>query len=156
LRCTFAEYHVLLSGKEPHIRTKQTVSSTQPLEHNRIKKYALCDGVAYDFLIALGIQNKDGKVKREKFDKFKQIVHFLQLLQPIIDQMDVTKEHVFVDLACGKSYLSFALYHVLTHQGFSVKLYGIDIRSDVIETCQKLQAQLCYHNMHFAATSIES
>lgn len=51
------------------------------LTHNRQKKYLLQEGVPVPYLIDLGIMNEAGKVKHARYDKFKQLNRFLELLR---------------------------------------------------------------------------
>ena len=83
----------------------------QDLSHNRPKNYQLPEKQPSGLLIALGIQSKEGKVLRDKFDKFKQINRFLELINDIRPEMSATP-HI-VDFGCGKAYLTFALYNML-------------------------------------------
>ena len=44
-----------------------------------------------------------------------------------------------VDFGCGKSYLTFALHHLLTElRGREVEIVGLDLKADVIEACSAL------------------
>lgn len=150
------EVYVEATDQEMKVRTKQMTRSVPDLSHNRSKKYLLEEGVPHDFLIALGIQNADGTIKRQKHDKFKQIVHFLHLLTPVFEHLQNKKSLVILDLACGKAYLTFALYYYLTGRGHDVMVYGVDVRKDVIDSVNMLCSRLGYRGMHFVADTIEA
>ena len=79
--------------------------------------------------------NADGKVLAQKYDKFRQINRFLEFIDDIIDSVTslctdgtFTKErplHI-ADFGCGKSYLTFAVYHFLTEiKKIPVEITGI-------------------------------
>ena len=61
------------------------------------------------------------------------------------------------DLCCGKSYLSFAVYHYLTEiKGRRVKMLGVDLKRDVILWCDALSRELGYEGMRFVTEDILS
>ncbi len=146
-----ADYHILLSrkGKLSIIKKKPT-KHVCVLPHNRKKNYILEDGEPVPFLIELGIMHPSGKVIDKKRDKFKQINRFLELANDVISQLPSRPLWNIVDFGCGKSYLTFALYHHLTHQqNLQVNLLGLDLKKEVIEHCQALAKQLGYHRLEF-------
>ena len=63
-----------------------------------------------DFLIALGISDKNGRVHDKKQGKFRQINRFLEILEDVYKELPKSGELNVYDLCCGKSYLSFAVY----------------------------------------------
>lgn len=110
-----ADYQVLVSKKgKVRVLDKKPTRTMGELSHNRKKEYILEEGKPYDFLIRLEVMNKEGKVYADMFDKFRQINRFLELVQDIAD--DIEKDGVLniVDFGCGKSYLTFALYHYVS------------------------------------------
>lgn len=124
--------------------------------HNRTKNYILSDGTPVDFLVALGVQMPDGKVVKAKYDKFRQINKYLEFVKdvlPSIKDKDVIK---IVDFGCGKSYLTFALYYYLkVINDFKVDIIGLDLKSDVIDTCNKLKDKLGYKELRFMQGNIK-
>ncbi|MCE5294263.1 MAG: SAM-dependent methyltransferase [Chlamydiales bacterium] len=138
------------NGKATYKITAHKKVYLQDLSHNRSKNYELPEKEPSDFLIALGIQSKDGKVIRDKFDKFKQINRFLELINDIRPEMN-TEPHI-VDFGCGKAYLTFALYNMLGN----ATITGIDARKDVIDKCQALKDTLHAKNLHFKQMRIEA
>lgn len=156
VRLTDSEQHLTLfpDGKVK-VKTKQ-IAATIDLEHNRQKAHRLPENEPLDFLIALGIQNKEGRILREKYDKYKQINQYLLLLEPVFATFDRARPLTIVDFACGKAYLTFALYHYLTEKrGFTVALHGVDLKKAVLDECQALAARLGYSGMQFHPVPIE-
>lgn len=139
-------------AQDGHISYKTTSHKKvflQDLSHNRPKNYELPEKQPSDVLIALGIQSKEGKVLRDKFDKFKQINRFLEIVNDIRPELS---EHPHViDFGCGKAYLTFALYNMLE----DATIIGIDARADVIEKCEVLKAAIKAKNLHFKQMRIE-
>ena len=113
--------------------------------HNKIKTYLLPEGKPVSFLVELGIMNKEGKVFDKKQKKFRQINRFLEFVNDILDDLCKEKKPSqknplsIIDFGCGKSYLTFALYHfIVIQKNIPAHIIGLDLRSDVIETCTKL------------------
>ena len=99
-----------------------------PREHNRKKQYLLEEGVPVPFLVDLGVMTKEGTVVKAKYDKFRQINRFLEFVEDILPALPKNRELTILDFGCGKSYLTFALYHYLcTLKGFEVRIVGLDL-----------------------------
>ena len=58
-----------------------------------------------------------GKVSKEKFNKFRQINRYLEFIEDTLKELQEKKlignSMKIIDFGCGKSYLTFALYHYL-------------------------------------------
>ena len=89
---------------------KKTDTKTISFEHNKKKDYFLDEKQKYPFLIELGIQNKDGKVIKSKYNKFKQINKYLEFIKQATSQLDSNKQITILDFGSGKSYLTFSTY----------------------------------------------
>lgn len=90
------------------------------------------------FLFALGVTDERGRVHDKRQPKFRQINRFLELVSDVYDELPGTDSPLLVyDLCCGKSYLSFALYHYLTAvRGRRVEMLCVDLKADVIAFCE--------------------
>ena len=90
------------------------------------------------FLVALGVSDERGRVHDKRQPKFRQINRFLELVSDICDELPSGDSPLLVyDLCCGKSYLSFALYHYLTAvKGRRVEMLCVDLKADVIDFCR--------------------
>lgn len=107
------------------------------------------------FLIKLGISSADGRVHDKKQGKFRQINRFLEHIENIYPRLPAEGEIKIYDLCCGKSYLSFAVYHYLTEiKGRKVFLYGADLKRDVILWCDALAKELGFVGMRFEVGDI--
>ena len=103
-----------------------------------------------DFLIELGISDKNGRVHDKRQGKFRQINRFLEHIDDIYHELADKEDVLIYDLCCGKSYLSFAVYYYLTKvKGKRVKLLGIDLKRDVISWCNGVAKRLGYVGMTF-------
>ena len=90
------------------------------------------------FLLALGVSDERGRVHDKRQPKFRQINRFLELVSDIYPELPAGDAPLLVyDLCCGKSYLSFALYHYLTAvKGRRVEMLCVDLKADVIAFCE--------------------
>lgn len=159
LLCTeTADYQVLISKKFKVTILKKAPTKSKgsvSLSHNRKKQYILEEGRPVPFLVELGIMNQDGKVLAKKYDKFKQINRFLEMIQDVIPHLPADKTLTIVDFGCGKSYLTFALYHYLAReQGRKLNVVGLDLKKDVIEHCSLLATSMGYEDLKFLVGDI--
>lgn len=136
---------------------KQEAVSMRPLSHNRKKQYLLEEGKPVPFLIELGVMNQEGKVLAAKYDKFRQLNRFLEFIEDILPQLPKDREVTILDFGCGKSYLTFAMYHYLKElRGYDVNIIGLDLKTDVIAACSRLAEQFGYDKLHFYQGDIAS
>ncbi len=150
------DIEVLISKKRKlRIIESEASKEQQDLSHNRSKNYILEDGRKHDFLIRLGIMNKDGKVLPSRYDKFRQINRFLELVEDSVDELDKTGEINIVDFGCGKSYLTFALYYYLVEiLQREINVIGLDLKEDVIKQCNQIALDLNYEKLKFIQADI--
>lgn len=107
-----------------------------PRAHDRAKRYLLEEGTPVPFLVELGVMTPDGAVRRSRYDKFRQVNRFLELVDDVLPALRPEGVLRVVDFGCGKSYLTFAIHHLLTElRGREVDLVGLDLKEDVIATC---------------------
>ncbi|MGB6407825.1 MAG: SAM-dependent methyltransferase [Planococcus donghaensis] len=136
-------------------KTEQTSSKKVELSHNRKKQYLLEDGVPYPFLVRLGVQNPDGKVKKQKYDKFRQINRFIEFIDDTLAYLPQDRTVRILDFGSGKSYLTFALYHYLRiEKGLDLRVTGLDLKKEVIEECQQIAQDLRYEQLEFLVGDI--
>lgn len=125
------------------------------LSHNRKKNYLLDDSTPYPFLIRLGVQTEDGKVKKQKYDKFKQINRFVEFIDDALDYLPKGRQVRILDFGSGKSYLTFALYHYLKiEKGLDIRVTGLDLKKEVIEDCSRIAEDLGYTDLEFLVGDI--
>lgn len=107
------------------------------------------------FLRYLGVSDKNGRIHDKKQSKFRQINKFVENVRDIYPHLSSDGELVVYDLCCGKSYLSFAVYHYLKNVlGRDVIMYGVDLKSDVIEYCNKVAEDIEFDNLKFYCADI--
>ncbi|TWT24702.1 SAM-dependent methyltransferase [Planomicrobium sp. CPCC 101110] len=136
-------------------KSEGTSAKTVELSHNRKKQYLLEDGIPYPFLVRLGVQSADGKVKKQKYDKFRQINRFIEFIDDALEHLPKGRTVRILDFGSGKSYLTFALYHYLRiEKGLDLRVTGLDLKKEVIEECQKIADDLQYDQLEFLVGDI--
>ena len=139
---------VLVSKKgKITVKTKKNVGEKKEIDlsHNRVKHYILEEGTVVPFLVELGVQSKDGKIIKSKYDKFKQINRYLEFIRDVLPILPKDRTVNIIDFGCGKSYLTFAMYHYLkVLNGYDIRVIGLDLKDDVIEKCNRLAEKFGY------------
>ena len=106
------------------------------------------------FLKLLGVSDENGRVYDKKGAKFRQINRFLELLRDTLPNLPKDKIRI-VDLCCGKSYLSFAVYHYFANVlGLTVSMTGVDLKSDVIAYCNEVAGKLGFRGLEFVCGDV--
>ncbi len=138
-------------------RIKREQAAQVALAHDRRKQYIIADNEPVDFLVELGVQDKNGHIFDKKRSKFRQINRFLEIVADVESSIVTGDELYILDLCCGKSYLSFALYYYFTRiRGLKVVMDCVDLKTDVIEFCDQTAKKLNYQGLHFMAGDIRS
>ena len=134
--------------------TGQTLES---LAHNRKKRYLLEEGIPVAFLCDLGVMTQEGKIVHAKYDKFRQINRFLEFIDDILPKLPKDREITILDFGCGKSYLTFAMYYYFRElKKRDVRIIGLDLKDDVIRTCNGLAVKYGYDKLKFYQGDIAS
>ncbi|AME09300.1 methyltransferase [Gemella sp. oral taxon 928] len=132
------------------IKRTKTTKKEITFNHNNKKEYFLDEKTTYPFLVELGIQNLDGRIKKSKFNKFKQINKYLEFIKHSVDQLDNKNQITILDFGSGKSYLTFSTYYYLTEKlNLNVKLIGIDLKKEAINLCNQIAQKLNFNNLSF-------
>ena len=138
--------------KVTHAKPSKELGATT---HNRKKQYLIPEGVPCAFLTAIGVMNDAGRVYAQKQDKFRQINRFLEFVNDVYTTLPKTGRLRVVDFGCGKSYLTFAIHHLLVHiHHREVSILGIDLKQSVIEDCQSIASHLHCEGLEFRAANI--
>ena len=129
-------------------------TATAPLSHNRQKRYRIAEGDRVPFMVDLGVLSKEYKVISSKYDKFRQINRFIEILDHAFQ--DYPKESISVlDFGCGKSYLTFFVYYYFSVlQKKRVSIIGYDLKEDVVASCNALAQRYGYHGLKFVVADV--
>ena len=148
---------------------------------NRSKNYIIKEGTQVPFLQALGVMTDAGKVVATKYDKFRQVNRFLELLDDVLPAVQQARSQAqkcaafgadnnlsqaqeggrpieplqILDFGSGKSYLTFAVQYFLESvKKIPCQITGVDLKEDVIKSCSDLAARLGVRNMNFVCGDI--
>ncbi len=144
--------------REAHIKQKYVdyaVPRIKKTENNRKKNYILKEGTDIPVFKELGIFTEDLKVRSSMQDKFRQINRFAEFIDDCIK--DYQREDInIIDFGCGKSYLTFVVYHYLHNiRGLKPHIIGLDLKTDVIRKCNDLADNFGYNDLRFKIGDIK-
>ena len=122
--------------------------------NNREKQYLLPEGEPVPALVDLGVFTPDYRIVRAKYDKYRQINRFLELIDQAFRD-DGREELTVLDFGCGKSYLTFILYYYFAvKQGRRVRIIGYDLKKDVVEHCNAVAEKYGYTGLRFVHADV--
>lgn len=162
----FRQVHATFSNEKIHVqlskkfkvmwKSEQTESEKMAdLSHNRKKNYLLDENTPHPFLVRLGVQTPEGRVRNQHQDKFRQINRFVEFIDDSLEHLPKDRTIRILDFGSGKSYLTFALYHYLhVEKGLDIKVTGLDLKKEVIEECSAIAKDLGYENLEFLVGDI--
>ena len=153
---TINDEHIILISKKGKCKYQVKKNATDRIKafadnngHNRKKNYILNEGMNIEPLVDMGIFTQDGKVVNSMYDKYKQINRFIEIINDELIKQNITQLNV-IDFGCGKSYLTFVVYYYLTKvRNIDVNMIGLDLKSDVIDKCNKAAQKYGYDNLRF-------
>lgn len=145
------EYQGKISKKGKLLSNRRKNEQQQQIRqgNNKKKQYCIPEGTVIPPLVDMGIFTKDGKVVQSKYDKYRQINRFLEMVEDILKEMPDERLNI-IDFGCGKSYLTFLLYYYLTEvKKKDVTITGLDLKRTVIEKCRQTAEKYHYNKLKF-------
>lgn len=141
--------NIKISESKNNLQIKQ-----KNTENNRQKEYIFNEGENIPPLVDLGVFTSDFKIVKSKYDKFKQINRFIEIVNDAF--VSDTKESITIlDFGCGKSYLTFIIYYYFREiKKKNVKIIGYDLKKDVVENCNKIAEKYGYDNLKFVVSDV--
>lgn len=137
-------------GKATFHRRPPTFSVVPQRTHDKEKPQLIQNS---DYLLELGVLNKQGRTQKGKGDKYKQINKFVEIMAALIrNHAILNKKEVIqvVDMGAGKGYLTFALYDYLVNTlKKNAVVTGIEVRKDLIHLCNKIADKVGFENLNF-------
>ena len=128
-------------------------NAVEARKNNREKQYILSGNE--EFLRHLGLADASGRIYDKKQSKFRQINKFLENLRDVVKYLPKDGELRVADLCCGKSYLSFAVYHYLTVcLDRKVIMMCMDLKESVMEYCADVALKCGFEGMNFKAGDV--
>ncbi len=122
--------------------------------HDRKKSYLLAEGEDIPALVDLGVFTPDFKIVKAKYDKYRQINRFVELIDDAFSSVEPGPLTV-LDFGCGKSYLTFILYYYFAvKRGFDTEMIGYDLKEDVVERCNSIAEKYGYSGLRFEKADV--
>lgn len=136
------------------LRRKVKGREKQSFDHDRKKQHIL-EPKGKVYLQKLKLTGANGEVFKTAQDKWKQINHYIALLQPALTHLKNNSPQI-ADMGSGKGYLTFALYDYLTSQlNLSPHITGVEYRKDLVEFCNQVAKEQSFNNLSFWQGGIE-
>lgn len=120
------------NGAKMRLKLTEVAGREAPsTEHNRAKNRPLTE-TDKPWLKALGIAGKNGAIRNDAQDKFRQINKMVEIFAPLIAAIKAERP-LIVDMGAGKGYLDFALYDYLaTVAKQPVRIVGVEMREQLV------------------------
>lgn len=158
LVATGVKDHQLLINKKGNstLLQKPAASTAAPtLQHDKVKQ-RIIEGGNNSWMISLGILNKEGKVKPDMQDKYRQINKYIEIVDGIVKDVNLPEKLNVADMGAGKGYLTFAMYDYLSSkQNKQVKMTGIELRKELVDNCNIVAGDSGFDGLHFKEGTIE-
>lgn len=131
----------------------ETLARAEIASHDKEKDYILTG--SEPFLIRLGVSDKNGRIYDKKRSKFRQINQFLRHIEEVESHIPGEGDLQILDLCCGKSYLSFAVYYYFACiKKRKTEMVGVDLKSDVIAYCSEVAQDVGFDGLTFHCMDI--
>jgi len=157
------EYSAKISKKGKVLTSRKKAKSQAPKlnlsngSFNRQKNYIIKEGEPIPVLADMGIFTKEGKIAAQMRDKFGQINRFLELIADETgpDAIPTGTTINIIDFGCGKSYLTFLVYHYFTKiRNHKVNICGLDLDAKIVENCTTAAEKYGYTSLWFVEGDI--
>ena len=157
----FKQINIFLEGEDiqvlaskpatPKVSRRGGTKKQGSLDHNKKKQYVIPEGEPVDFLVRLGVMDRDGRVFKKHYGKFRQINRYLEIVEDVFPYLPEGERPLkIIDFGCGKAYLTFAIYYYLkVLKQRNVEIIGLDLKTDVIDFCNKVAKDLKYDELKF-------
>lgn len=143
-------------GKWSIRQEKATAKKPTSRSHDESKERRLQQG-SKRYLQELRLTDAEGKVYKNAQDKWKQINHYIEILNGMLVDLPQNEQLQVVDMGSGKGYLTFALYDYLRnvlHRDVAVT--GVEYRKDLVDFCNEVAQRADFDQLSFVEGSIDS
>ena len=152
-KCSKSGHSTVIGGDKLLNSLNAYISTEEKKQKNNNKKDYILNGDE-PFLKLLGICDQNGRIHDKRQAKFRQINRFLEHIRDVLKYLPNGDIRI-CDLCCGKSYLSFAVYHYFANVlGRNVSMTGVDLKEDVIEYCSDVAKKLQFDGLEFICSDI--
>lgn len=147
-------HYTIFPDKTKRKQTENKVKIEETKSHNKEKKYLLNPGENIQAFVDLGVFTKDFKVVNQKYDKYKQINRFIEIVDDSFKSFG-KDEVTILDFGCGKSYLTFIIYYYFTYiKKIKATVIGYDLKEDVVKNCNEIAKRYGYENLKFYVNDV--
>ena len=132
-------------------KAKQTAAK-QPSPSEQLD---LRPGQSIELLKELHILTREGKLNQDSRRKLKQVNHLFQFIEKILKDLPANDAGpTLADHGAGKSYLGFIVYDLFFKSLGHGHIYGIETRSELVDSSAALAKRLGFERMQFLNTSV--
>ncbi len=112
-------------------------------------------GQSLELLKELHILTREGKLNQDSRRKLKQVYHLFQFIEKLLLGLpDTPAGPTLADHGAGKSYLGFIVYDLFFKALGQGTIYGIETRSELVESSKALAERLGFERMRFLNLSV--
>lgn len=142
-------HYTIFPDKTKRKLTGNEIKVEQAKSHNKEKNYILRQGENIPALVDLGVFTEDFKIVKSKYDKYKQINRFIEIVDDAFREFG-KDEVTILDFGCGKSYLTFIIYYYFTViRKVKATVIGYDLKEDVVKHCNEIAKKYGYESLKF-------
>ncbi|MBD0401877.1 SAM-dependent methyltransferase [Flammeovirga sp. EKP202] len=157
LYTTENDFHLLISPQQSaKLRVKAASMKAKPqLQHDKQKR-RLIDAKDNVYLQELGVTTKEFKVKNSMQDKYRQLNKYVEIIEGILKNVDLSGNYNVVDMGAGKGYLTFALYDYLKNVvKQSPEVIGVEMRPELVKKCNGIAEKSNFDHLKFKQGTIK-
>jgi hypothetical protein len=112
-------------------------------------------GQSIELLKELHILTRDGKLNQDSRRKLKQVYHLFQFIEKLLKELPASEQGPsLADHGAGKSYLGFIIYDLFFKALGQGSIYGIETRSELVDSSKALAQRLGFERMKFLNLSV--
>jgi hypothetical protein len=112
-------------------------------------------GQSVELLKELHILTREGKLNQDSRRKLKQVYHLFQFIEKLLKELPASDTGpTLADHGAGKSYLGFIIYDLFFKALGQGTIYGIETRSELVESSRQLAERLGFERMQFLNLSV--
>ena len=125
------------------------------LAQDPIAQLDLRPGQSIELLKALHILTREGKINQDSRRKLKQVNHLYQFIEKLLKELPATEQGpTLADHGAGKSYLGFIIYDLFFKNLDHGHIYGVETRSELVDSSTSLAKRLGFDRMTFLNLSV--
>ena len=146
------------NGQPKLTRKNKTSPSPTLLAHDR-KKQTLLTPELCPWLTDLGLADDKGRILPSRAFKWRQVTHFIELLDHALRDIDITSDLPLTvyDMGSGKGTLTFAVDTWLTDlRKIAARVTGIEQRPELVALCQSIARKHLRTSLSFQPGKIDA